>query len=221
MCGKFTTKATWTDITNYIDRPLDTGDYDPTVKLRVMDDLPVIVRDADERHVLPMRWGFPSPRDWRRPQPIHARAETIDSLPTFADAFRDGQRGIVLMQTFNEAPDVEGITRQHIVTPDTAPLAAAVLWRRFDVGGSPFFACVLVTVPANPLLLGLPTDRMPAFLSPDDWADWLGEDGATPDDAKAVLKTTPGARWTMTPEQRAASTRRAKPTVSDPGGLFD
>jgi putative SOS response-associated peptidase YedK len=221
MCGKFTTKVSWTDITDYIDRPLDTGDDDPVVRLRVMDDLPVIVRDADERHVMPMRWGFPSTRDWRRPQPIHARAETIDTLPTFAAAFRDGQRGIVLMQTFNEAPDIEGPTRQHIVTPDTAPLAAAVLWRRFDVGGNLMFACVLVTVPANPLLMGLPTDRMPAFLQPDDWTDWLGEDGATPDDAKAVLKTTPGARWTMTPEQRAASTRRAKPTVSDPGGLFD
>lgn len=221
MCGKFTTKASWTEMVDYIHRPLDTGDDDPTIRLRVMDDLPVIVRDADERHVMKMRWGFPSLRDWRRPQPIHARAETIDTLPTFADAFRDGQRGIVLMQTFNEAPDSDGPTRQHIVTPDTAPLAAAVLWRRFDVAGTPFFACVLVTVPANPLLLGLPTDRMPAFLDAADWSDWLGEDGATPDDAKAVLKTTPGARWTMTPEQRAASTRRAKPIVSDPGGLFD
>ena len=61
-----------------------------------------------------MRWGFPHPRDWKRPQPIHARAETIDGLPTFAEAFRTGQRGIVVVQSFNEAPE-NG--EQHVVRP--------------------------------------------------------------------------------------------------------
>jgi hypothetical protein len=37
-----------------------------------------------------------------------------------------------------------------------------------------------------------------------------------------IAKTGRGVRWTMTKEEKKASTKvkRAKPTVSDPGGLF-
>ena len=67
----------------------------------------------------------------------------------------------------------------------------------------------------------LKSDRMPAFLAKDDWATWLGENGACPQKAKACLKTVEGLRWTMTKDERAASkTKREKPTVSDPKGLF-
>lgn len=131
------------------------------------------------------------------------------------------------MRTFNEAPDVEGPAVQHTVTPgDGGMLAAAFLWRRFDVPSQPqrqpqpMFACVMVTVPANPLLSGLPTDRMPAILAEGDWAVWLGEEPASLAAIKACLKTVEDVRWTMTPEERAKSTRRARPTVSDPAGLF-
>ncbi len=34
--------------------------------------------------------------------------------------------------------------------------------------------------------------RMPAILEDEDWPAWLGEEGATPADAKAVLKTIEG-----------------------------
>jgi len=168
--------------------------------------------------------GTPHPKDWRRPQPIHVRSETIETTKAFAQAFQDGQRGIVLMKTFNEAPDVEGPTLQHVITPgDEKALAAAFVWRRFETPDipMPIFACVLVTVPANQLIATLPTDRMPAFLAPEDWAKWLGEEPASIDQVKACLKTVEGVRWTMTKEERAGSkTKRAKPTVSDPGGLF-
>ena len=127
MCGKFTTRASWTGIIDYIWREESPDlDDDRRLTLRVMGDLPVILFDHVNggRRVVPMRWGFPHPMDPRRPQPIHARAETVDSVSAFADAFHDGQRGIVLMESFNEAPDEAGPARQHVITPD-APLAAA------------------------------------------------------------------------------------------------
>jgi putative SOS response-associated peptidase YedK len=219
MCGKFTAKLSWTEVIDYIWSTPVPGEEDvPTRTYRVMDPLPVIVLDGDERRVQKMRWGFPDPKDARRPQPIHARAEGIDSTRTFADAFRDGQRGIVIAETFNEAPDIQGPTIQHTITPG-APIGIAVIWRRFEIAAlpQPLFACCMVTVPANRLIAGLPTDRMPAILAPDDWALWLGEVNATPDAAKACLKTVEDVRWTMTREERA---KRAKPTVSDPPGLF-
>ena len=181
-----------------------------------MGDLPMIVFDGGERMVMPMRWGFPDPKDWRRPRPIHARAETIDTIPAFAAAFRDGQRGIVIAESFNEAPENGA---QHIVTP-AGPIGLAFVWRRFVIGADRLFACVMVTVPANRLLMGLPTDRMPAVLAEQDWAVWLGEEPASLDAVKAVLRTVDDVRWTMTREERAAGPRRSRPSVSDPGGLF-
>ena len=225
MCGKFTAKQSWTELVDFAFTPAADDDADDrSVTYRVMNPLPVVVLDivTGERRAVPMRWGFPHPADWRRPQPIHARAETVDTTPAFAQAFRDGQRGIVWMQTFNEAPDIDGPTIQHVITPgDENRLAAAVVWRRFEMAGdqAPFFACVLVTVPANRLIATLPTDRMPAFLAPEDWQTWLGEKSASLKDVKDCLKTAEGVSWTMTREQRATDARR-KPTVSDPTGLF-
>ena len=201
------------------------GEQDRAVTFRVMSAVPVIVWDAEagKRRVAPMRWGFPHPTDWRRPQPIHARSETIDTTRAFARAFQDGQRGIALVKTFNEAADVPGPTVQHTITPgDEAAIGIAFVWRRFDIEGVPvpMLAACMVTVPANKLIASLPTDRMPAVLAPEDWAIWLGEEPADLDRVKACLKTAEGVKWSMTKEERKADAKvkRGRPTVSDPGG---
>lgn len=233
MCGKFTARKHWVHVTDpralaeriekQGDDPLARAQSD-CVTYRVMNNLPVIVwnRVVGKRQVAPMRWGFPHPQDWKKPQPIHARAETIETTRAFADAFRDGQRGLVLMRDFNEAPDIEGPTRQHVITPDEKMLAACVVWRRFDAddAGAPLFACCLVTVAANALIAGLPASRMPAFLADGDWDIWLGEKPADTAHIKACLRTRDGARWTMTPEEKREKNRRGKSAISDPGGLF-
>lgn len=229
MCGKFTARASWREINSQRDlfvkalaaRQVDPDDQEITY--RVMGNLPVITldRETGAQTVQPMRWGFPDPKDWHKPRPIHARSETIETTKAFAGAFLDGQRGIVLFKSFCEAPDVEGPTQQHVITPgDEQALAAAFVWRSFDVGLSvPLVACCLVTVPANVLIATLPTDRMPAFLALGDWGKWLGEEAASVDDVKACLTPVEGVRWTMTKEEKAAKPRQ-KPTVSDPKGLF-
>jgi putative SOS response-associated peptidase YedK len=218
MCGKFTAMASWTGIVDFAYSAPSPDIDDRPVAYRVMTNLPMIVWHDGARRVVPMRWGFPDPADWRRPRPIHARAETIDQTPAFAHAFRDGKRGIVLVQSFNEAPD-DG--PQHVITPVDA-IGIAFVWRRFEIADmpAPMLACVMATVPANKLIAGLPTDRMPAVLAPEDWAVWLGETQVVPDAAKACLRTVEDVRWTTRPEERAARPGRAKPTVFDPAGLF-
>ena len=224
MCGKFTAKASWSEMVDFAwSTPLADSDDDRSLTFRVMSELNVIVLEGEERRTIKMRWGFPHPENWQIPQPIHARSETIDTTRAFAQAFRDGQRGIVLMRDFNEAPDIKGPTVQHVITPGGEPaLAAAVVWRRYDIAGreTPLFACVLVTVPANQLLTGLPTDRMPAFLAPQDWEIWLGETQAGLAEVKACLKTTEGVNWRMAREERDRTAKRGRPVISDPTGLF-
>lgn len=233
MCGLFTAMTSWREAVTFANfltaegppKPPPGAEEDRQVTYRVMGTLPVIIFDKEQgkRRVVPMRWGFPHPKDWRRPQPIHARSETIETTKAFAQAFADGQRGIVLMKTFNEAPDIEGPTIQHTITPGDEPaVSAAFVWRKFDIPGVPMrlYACVLVTVPANQLISTLPTDRMPAFLAAENWGKWLGEQPASTEELKGCLLTVEGVRWTMTKQEKAAKPRKSKPTVSDPGGLF-
>jgi putative SOS response-associated peptidase YedK len=236
MCGKFTAMASWSEVVDFSDAFTATsgsGGNDQPVGFRVMSQLRVITWDCKEkkRKVVPMRWGYPRRGNWRSPDPIHARSETIDSKPTFAQAFQSAQRGIVLVKTFNEGKQISPkITEQHTIMLGDEPAGAiAMLYDRFEIAElpAPLLACVMVTVPANELIRTLTTehaeaDRMPAFLAKEDWATWLGENDATPDAVKGCLKTVEGMNWKMSKEERAASRneKRAKPTVSDPGGLF-
>jgi putative SOS response-associated peptidase YedK len=228
--------ASWESVVDWSDAftppPAKDGDNDQAVGFRVMSQLQIIVWDqeAKKRRVVPMRWGFPRRGNWRAPDPIHARSETIDSKPTFAPAFQTAQRGILLVKTFNEGKQTSPtVTEQHTIFLGDAPAGAiAVLYDVFSVAElpAPLRACVMVTVPANAMIRTLTTefaesDRMPAFLAKDDWATWLGENGASADHAKACLKTVEGINWTMTKEERAASKAgRGKPTVRDPKGLL-
>ncbi|MBN9546948.1 MAG: SOS response-associated peptidase family protein [Alphaproteobacteria bacterium] len=228
MCGKFTAMASWSEVVAF-SAPLTRDDVkesdnDRVITFRVMSNLPVIIWDkvAGQRRVVPMRWGWPDPKNWKIPKNIHARGETVDTTKLFAPAFLEGRRGIVIVRTFNEAPDVQGPTVQHTITPgELGAIGIAFLWQRFDLKDLPgtLNACVMVTMPANSLIATLPTDRMPAVLAEEDWSTWLGETG-TAEDAKACLKTVEGVRWTMTKEERTATTKRKKPTASDPSGLL-
>jgi putative SOS response-associated peptidase YedK len=227
MCGKFTAMASWAEVVAF-SQPLTTdrflsGDNDRQVTFRVMDVLPLHVWDnaTQRRRILGARWGFPHPNDWRRPQPIHARSESIESTKAFARAFLDGQRGIALVKTFNEAPDVPGKSEQHTITPDANMSGIAFVWRQFDVGANvPLFTCVMVTVPANKLIASLPTDRMPAILDRADWAKWIGEEPATMDQLKTMLKTVEDVNWKMAREEKTAKTKRTPAAISDPTGLL-
>lgn len=215
MCGKFTAMASWRQVHSF-SQPLTSAGSDEVVTYRPMSSLPVIVFDKEggRRIVVPMRWGFPHRSDHRRPDPIHVRSETIDEKPSFRDAFLNGQRGIVVMRTFNEGKELpNGKTEQWTVDPgDGIPRGFAFLWRRFEIEGlpAPLLCCVMATVPPNKLISQI-TDRMPAILEPEDWSIWLGESGASSAEAKAVLKTMEGVTWQMTPEPKKPKTAKTKP----------
>ena len=155
MCGKFTALSSWSEVVAF-SQPLtesgggegpsgDDGSNDEIVTYRVGGLLPVIVWDAETRarRVVKMRWGFPDPRDWRRPRPIHARSETIDGKEPFRTPFHAGQRGIVIFGTFNEGEEVvkpsgRAETRQWTIDPrDGQPRGFAFVWRRFEISDLP------------------------------------------------------------------------------------
>ncbi len=152
----------------------------------------VIALDGERRRkTVRMRWGLvpPGARDPVAGRPhIHARAETIDSKPTFRDSFRH-RRGLIAVSTFNEGKEIApSKTEQYVLTPkDGKPLAIAVIWERWsETHEAPLLSFAMVTVPPN-ALIGTITDRMPALIEDGDWAKWLGEEPATGEELKAML----------------------------------
>jgi len=201
MCGKFTQMERWRELVDYADFVLSGGESETVTPMRFAD---VIRLDENgQRESVRMRWGFAglnSSDPTQRPDHIHARAETIDSKPTFRDALRD-RRGLLVVKTFNEGEEATPRkTIQHVVTPP-APLAIAVLWERWtNRRAGELLTFVMVTTPAN-ALIGTVTDRMPAVLAPEDWPAWLGETPANVEELKAMLHPVEGA-WEMKPEKK-------------------
>ena len=221
MCGKFTQMASWAEVVAF-SRPLTAiPDGEPATVSTPMRIAKVMRLGEDGgRELAPMRWGFSKPGNPSfKPDHMHARAETIDTRPTFAEAFAE-RRGIVLVETFNEGEVLDnGKTKQWVVRPrDRKPIAIAVIWEEWvgDTGSEPTF--VMVTVPPNPLIARI-TDRMPAILREKDWATWLGEHDTALQDVKSLLRTFDDeGNWEMDEQAPARSSKAATPKAQ--GELF-
>lgn len=221
MCGKFTQMATWGEVVAFSQPLIAISESEPVTVSTPMRLAKVLRIGEDGRRELAlMRWGFSKPENPSfKPDHMHARAETIDTRPTFAESFAE-RRGIVLVASFNEGEEKpNGRTKQWVISAkDRTPIAIAVIWEEWvgDAGSEATF--VMATVPPNPLIAAI-TDRMPAVLPQEDWAGWLGETDASLKDVKALLRTfdDEGA-WEMSEQAPSKSTKARKP--SSQGDLF-
>lgn len=216
MCGKFTQMAEWSEVVAFSQPLVAIPEGRPVTVSTPMRTAKVIrVGEDGRRELVPMRWGFSKPENPSfKPDHMHARGETIDTRPTFADAFAE-RRGIVLVATFNEGEEQPGgKTKQWVIRPkDRKPVAIAVIWEEWvgDAGSELTF--VMVTTPPNPLIARI-TDRMPAILRQEDWPVWLGETDAPLKDVKALLKTfDDDGAWEMSEQQAAKTAAKPKPQM--------
>jgi putative SOS response-associated peptidase YedK len=218
MCGKFTQMMSWRELHEHADflRPPDDSDERTVVTPMRFAQVLILDEVRSRRHVS-MRWGFvdrhsKSPLD--RPKHMHARAETVDRLPTFSEAFANC-RGLVVVRDFNEGEEA-GPTRtiQHTITPkDGRPLAIAVVYERWiNDSGDELLTFCMITTPAN-RLIGPITDRMPAIIPPEHWADWLGETGASLPRVKSLLVPAEGD-WRIEKAQRPRPPPKPDPQLS-------
>lgn len=216
MCGKFTQMAEWKEVVAFSQPLTAIPEGQPVTVSTPMRTAKVIrIGDDGRRELVAMRWGFSKPENPSfKPDHMHARAETVDTRPTFAEAFAE-RRGIVMVETFNEGEEQpNGRTKQWVIRPrDRKPIAIAVIWEEWvgDAGSEPTF--VMITVPPNPLIAGI-TDRMPAILRQEDWATWLGEADAPLSGVKALLKTFDDEGvWEMSEQQPATKAAKPKPQM--------
>lgn len=160
---------------------------------------------TNERSLDDLRWGLiPSfAKDpkiaWRT---INARAETLDRSPLFRRAF-EKRRCLIAVDGFFEWK-AQGKKKQPyaIALPSRKPFALAGLWEGWQEPetGEWIRTCTIVTADANEQLRGI-HDRMPVILKEEDYAAWLGEEPAAPEQLKSLLKPYEGelAIWPVSP----------------------
>jgi putative SOS response-associated peptidase YedK len=154
------------------------------------------------------RWGLIhhsfSDQDPPAQQPINARAETVKSKPTFADAYRK-RRCILPVDGFFEWKAIKGAKAKQpyaISMADGRPFGVAGLWENWRNPRTNHWVrtfCVL-TCPANELVSQI-HDRMPVILGEAFYMRWLDEQP----EADELLKQFPADLMVMWPVSQRVS----------------
>ena len=129
----------------------------------------------------PVQWGLVPgwasadymSRPGARPQ-INARAETVQTKPSFKNAFRR-RRALLPADGFYEWERKSG--QPYLIRQANAqPFFMAAIWDIWaGPDGSEVEGCAVVTVEAAENLAHI-HHRMPVIINPQDWSDWLDND---------------------------------------------
>lgn len=219
MCGKFTMMMSWRELRDLSELTTGAAASGETMIGTPMRMVPVIHLDDDGKRVTePMRWGFADARSktpMEKPRHMHARGETVDTLPTFADSFAF-RRGIIVARTFNVGQEMpNGKVIQHTITPrDGKPIALGVIWERWlDRNEGSLLTFVMVTTAPNKLI-AIVTDRQPAIIPQEHWPLWLGETKAPLHVVKELLVPFEGD-WDMEEQARPSKTKPTRPAKKE------
>jgi putative SOS response-associated peptidase YedK len=198
MCGRFQSALPPEEIARIFRTRNPVPNYPARYNVAPTDPVMAVRRNSKtgERSLDLLRWGLVP--HWEKDlssgaKRINARAEAIDRTPAFRDAFAL-RRCLIPASGFYEWRK-EGKTRSpYAVMPVDRPLFAfAGLWEnwrdRAAGADAPWIrSCTILTVPANRSLEPI-HDRMPAILGDEgEWAKWLGDEPAGPEELKALLK---------------------------------
>jgi putative SOS response-associated peptidase YedK len=158
----------------------------------------VAIRSVDsERVPRMMRWGLLP--YWAKDEKLsystfNARSEEFRTKPAFRDAWKRGQRCLVVTDGFYEWKklDLKGKVKQPYAMAEGGQMIMAGLWDRWKdpTSGNEVLSCTVLTCAPNGVMAAL-HDRMPVILAEADWPKWLGEGPTTEDELMALLKPSP------------------------------
>ena len=143
--------------------------------------IPAIVRQEGENVLRTFRWGLVP--FWAKDpsignRMINARSETVDSKPSFRNAFNK-RRCLLPADGFYEWKGQKGNKQPVFITlPDGEPLGFAGLWEVWDDKGKaeePLYTCTIITTDAGDSIKDI-HNRMPVILKPEAFKDWIKAD---------------------------------------------
>jgi len=188
MCGRFVRKGEPKKVAQNLGVVAGEENWTTSYNVAPGSTIPIIRADPAGRHMVPATWGFTS--SGRAPL-FNARGETIDSLPSFRDAFRMNRclvpaSGFYEWRPSDRQPFYFEMVNGH-------PLTFAGIWKQV---GNQLQATVITTNP-NADMQGI-HHRMPVILSPDVWIDWLSTTPLPDNLCRSLLSPSPDgtlSRW--------------------------
>ena len=194
MCGRFVQYRPMAEVASYLGVKQDhilAADRPPRYNIAPSADILAVRTDPEGcRELVCVRWGLvpawaPEPRTGYAM--INARAETVDTRPAFAPAFRR-RRCLIPADGWYEWQRVGARARQpwYFHPHHDRPIAFAGLWEHWERGAQTLDTGLVIVCAANALAAPI-HDRMPVIVEARDFALWL--DPATPRAAaKALLR---------------------------------
>lgn len=133
-------------------------------------------------------------KDSRGFSSYNARIETVDSLWTFRDAWREGKRGLIPAEAWKERPNMDDAPREfkgreyEIALERPHYLAALFdVWQSRD--GEALESCTVITGPSDrvPAIRDIWHERMPILLSGEAARAWI-DPATSPEAAMTLLR---------------------------------
>jgi len=165
----------------------------------------VAIRSQEGKRVPKMmKWGLIphwSKDDKLQYSTFNARSEDFRTKPSFRDAWKWGQRCLVVTDGFYEWKklDPKGKQKQPcaIAMTDDAQMVMAGLWAKWkSLSAEEVLSCTILTCGPN-AVMGELHNRMPVILDQADWPKWLGEEPAAEEEllAISIARSAPGDNW--------------------------
>lgn len=209
MCGRFVATAPAQELTALFEARMPDQDLDPNYNVAPSAEAYGIFVDGGvrerrgERRLEVFSWGFLS--KWNRPDSrqkrwINARAETVDSKASFAEAFAS-RRCIIPAEGFYEWKVTDSSEeKKHKKQPmfisrsDEELLCMAGIWESWRVQGAErnVLSFAILTTKANGFISDI-HDRMPVVLPESAWNKWLDPHNTDVAGLKQMMLPAPSA----------------------------
>jgi putative SOS response-associated peptidase YedK len=131
-----------------------------------------VTETNEERTLCELKWGL-IPSWSKKPAGfINARAETLETKPSFKEAF-ERRRCLIPADGFYEWEKLGKAKQPHYFQmKDSAPFFLAGIWDEWQFDGTSIKTCAIVTTTPNKLLATI-HDRMPVILPNEACNEWL------------------------------------------------
>ncbi len=176
MCGRYTLTATTDKLAQQFEVKQPES-LQPRYNIAPSQTIPAIALEGDSRQLKLMRWGLiphwvKDLAEWKA-NLINARAETVDSKPSFKSSFKQRRCLIPATGFYEWSNDKQPY---YFSLKDSKLFAFAGLWESWQGDGNEAIAsCTIITTKAKDLAAEV-HHRMPVIIAPDDYQTWLSGD---------------------------------------------
>jgi len=170
MCGRYMLYSDIEEILKHYGITRSWGNYTWPSEIFPSHKVPVVV-NTGKWELVPMRWGFPSPRSTGLI--INSRGETIHSKPMFRRAFLKKRCLVPANAFFEWSRAGRDKTKYQFRIKQSSIFSLAAIYEDFqDEEGKSYTAFSILTIQPNSLI-SLVHDRMPVILPREKEAVWL------------------------------------------------